>query len=67
MHMQILEHGPRSCKRGVISNLIGHLLPLSLDKYSCRVVQKVTSVSDRFVRNEVRHRELSLIYHLAGC
>jgi hypothetical protein len=40
--IQILEHGPQSCKRELISRLIGHVVPPSRDMYGCRVIQKVS-------------------------
>lgn len=40
-YMQFLEHGTESQRKELARQLIGHVLPLSLQMYGCRVIQKV--------------------------
>ena len=38
---QFFEHGTREQRRELASELVGHVLVLSLQMYGCRVIQKV--------------------------
>lgn len=38
---QFFEHGTESQRNQLASRLLGHVLPLSLQMYGCRVIQKV--------------------------
>lgn len=42
--LQFFEHGTQSQRKELASQLTGHVLPLSLQMYGCRVIQKVTFV-----------------------
>ena len=39
--LQFFEHGTREQRRDLATKLVGHVLPLSLQMYGCRVIQKV--------------------------
>jgi len=39
--VQFFEHGTESQRKELASQLSGHVLPLSLQMYGCRVIQKV--------------------------
>lgn len=39
--LQFFEHGTESQRKELASQLTGHVLPLSLQMYGCRVIQKV--------------------------
>lgn len=41
LHLQFFEHGTESQRKALASELTGHVLPLSLQMYGCRVIQKV--------------------------
>ncbi|KAK3132200.1 hypothetical protein QOZ80_6AG0517380 [Eleusine coracana subsp. coracana] len=47
---KLLEYGPQFYKRKFISNLIGHVIPLSLHINGCRVIQKSFEVADHEVK-----------------
>lgn len=49
---QFFEHGTQQQRRELASQLVGHVLVLSLQMYGCRVIQKVRRV--RGVGGEVR-------------
>ena len=40
---QFFEHGNSDQRRELANKLVGHILPLSLQMYGCRVIQKVRS------------------------
>jgi len=42
--VQFFEHGTESQRKELASQLSGHVLPLSLQMYGCRVIQKVHSL-----------------------
>ena len=39
--LQFFEHGTDSQRKELANQLTGHVLPLSLQMYGCRVIQKV--------------------------
>lgn len=41
LNMQFFEHGTESERMELANQLTGHVLPLSLQMYGCRVIQKV--------------------------
>jgi pumilio RNA-binding family len=41
---QFFEHGTQQQRRELASQLVGHVLVLSLQMYGCRVIQKVRRV-----------------------
>jgi pumilio RNA-binding family len=44
---KLLERGPLRCQMEFISELIGHVVPLSHHIYGCRVIQKVKLIKLR--------------------
>lgn len=42
--MQFFEHGTESQRKELAGQLFGHVLPLSLQMYGCRVIQKVNNL-----------------------
>lgn len=42
--VQFFEHGTQQQRRDLASQLVGHVLVLSLQMYGCRVIQKVQSL-----------------------
>lgn len=45
LSLQFFEHGSAEQRKELANNLAGHVLPLSLQMYGCRVIQKVPSAS----------------------
>lgn len=53
--MQFFEHGTESQRKELASQLVGHVLPLSLQMYGCRVIQKVcTQAYSHFFHQQYR-------------
>lgn len=44
---QFFEHGTQQQRRELASQLVGHVLVLSLQMYGCRVIQKVSVAGGR--------------------
>lgn len=41
LEVQFFEHGTEGHRKELARHLIGHVLPLTLQMYGCRVIQKV--------------------------
>jgi Pumilio-family RNA binding repeat len=45
-YFQFFEYGSVEQRRELANKLVGHILPLSLQMYGCRVIQKVHTHAD---------------------